>query len=92
MLLSITQYKCSTLVAQPAGSSGAIPVVTPAPEGRRRVHFSPPAVTLGAASETRAFTHHQGHQSQTDSQADDPFVGPRGNIMADTHTQVLFYF
>ena len=60
---------------------------TPAPEGHW-VHFDSPATTLGGASETQALRHHHGHQtrSQTDPQFDDPFVGPRDNIVANTHS------
>jgi hypothetical protein len=67
----------------------------PGPEGRR-VHFTPPAITPGDARETRPLTqqsgplrHYHGHQS--DFQPDDPFVGPRGNAMAEAYPQVFVY-
>jgi hypothetical protein len=45
-----------------------------------------------AAAGTRTLRHRHGHQSQTGSQADDPFIGQRGNIMADTQVQFIFSF
>jgi hypothetical protein len=78
-------------VVQPVGPSGAVPA-TPAQEGRR-VHFTSPTpspITLG--SENQAIGHQSHHQSQTDSQADDPFVGSQRNIVADALTQVFIYF
>ena len=65
----------------------------PAPEGRR-VHFSPEtptANTLGGVGETRALrhqSHRHGHQS--DPQADDPFVGPMGNVIDPVFFIYLF--
>jgi hypothetical protein len=67
---------------------------TPVP-GQCQVHFSSPTITLGGASETQALSHHSGLQSQSDPQADDPFVGSGGNIMPDTlisPIQVCFVF
>ncbi len=61
---------------------------TPVPVLEHHVHFSP-VNTPGEASETEALGQHHGHQ---DPQANDPFVGHEGNIIADTHTQVCFYF
>jgi hypothetical protein len=62
---------------------------TPAPEGRR-VHFSPTAITPGDArpltQQSRPLRHHLGHQS---AQADDPFVGHRGNVTAENYTPVF---
>ena len=57
------------------------------------MHFSPPAITLGGPSGTQASRYHHGHQSHADSRADldDPFIGSRGNVMAETHTQVFFF-
>ena len=42
------------------------------------MHFSPVPVTRGTNA-----NEPQGHQIQPDDQVDDPFVVPRGNIMAD---------
>lgn len=72
-----------------ASSSAAVPE-TPVPE-ERRVHFSSTTVTLGAG-ETRALGGHHDPQSQSESQADDPFIGSGGNIIANTRTQVCFIF
>jgi hypothetical protein len=76
---------------------------TPVP-GQHQVHFSSATIALGGASvtasETQAPGHHSGHQSQSNPQADDPFVGSGGNIMHNTPISpiqvcllfILFYF
>jgi hypothetical protein len=80
-------------VVPPDASSSAMPT-TPVP-GQRRVHFSSATIALGGASETQASSHHSGHQSQSDPQGDDPFLGSGGNIMPSTPMspiQVCFSF
>jgi len=75
-------------IVQGVGPSNLM-LATPTPAlGGCQVHFSPPAITLGGPSGTRASRYHHGHQSHADSQAnlDDLFIGSRGNVMADTHT------
>ena len=52
------------------------------------VHFSP-VNTPGEASKTQTLGQHHGYQ---DPQGNDPFVGYEGNVIADIHTQVCFYF
>jgi hypothetical protein len=67
---------------------------TPVP-GQLQVHFSSPTITLGGTSEIQAPSHHSGLQSQSDPQADDPFIGSGGNIIPDTSIspiQVCFVF
>src|SRR5260221_7592124 len=56
---------------------------TPVP-AQHQVHFSSTTIALGGASETQASSHHSGHQSQSDPQVDDPFIGSEGNIMPNT--------
>lgn len=62
---------------------------TPVRQGRH-VHFSPatPALNDGSGSQSL------GHYSQTDPQAaaDDPFIGSRGSVIADTYAEVFFSF
>jgi hypothetical protein len=74
-------------IVQSVGPSDAVPA-TPAPEGRR-VHFdtssTPSPITL---DENQAIRHQSHHQSQ----ADDPFVGPGRDVVADAHTQVCIHY
>jgi len=63
-------------------SSSAMPA-TPVP-AQCQVHFSSATIALDSASETQASSHHSGCQSQSDPQADDPFIGSEGNIMPNT--------
>ncbi len=62
------------------------------PGGGLQTTFAVEGMSLlipGEASETQTLGQHHGHQ---DPQGNDPFVGYEGNVIADIHTQVCFYF
>lgn len=65
-------------------SSSAVPM-TPG-QGARCVHFSPEPA---GESLHQGLRHRHGHQIQSD--IDNPFTGPEGNVGMFSRTQVRFY-